>query len=307
MGELRSLKTTMIRKVIKQAGQAYTITLPIEWVRENNIAKHPEVNLSVQDKSIIVSNTHEVSIRRASLKIDNSDRFLLGRRIQALYAKGIDEIEIISKDDISSEIVDILTEVIGYALVSQNKNTYIVKDIGGGNYSDLDEIFKRVFQMVLMFYDSAINDMFGKEVQTKDGLNSRDMEINKFCFFLERAINKMSYSDPIKGRILFTYSFSLEKIGDEIHRLWRTNLTSEIKKTDKLKDLLLLSKEALDLTFDFYYSNDLSLLEKIYKLKLKIRRDAESLTKQESFDFARHAIKIVEDASDLNHLSLIGQ
>lgn len=295
----------MIRKVIKQAGQAYTITLPIEWVRENNITQHPEVDLSVQDKSLIVSNTHEVSIKKANLQVETSDRFLLGRRIQSLYAKGIDEIEITSKEDISSKIVDILTEVIGYALVSQNKNTYVIKDIGGGNYSDLDEIFKRVFQMVLMFYDSAISDMFGKETQTKEGLDGRDMEINKFCLFLERAINKMSYSDPIKGRILFTYSFSLEKIGDEIHRLWRTNLESKIKKTEKLKDLLLLSKEGLDLTFDFFYNRDLSLLDKTYRIKIKVRKDAETLTKQESFDFARHAIKIVEDASDLNHMSLM--
>lgn len=295
----------MIRKVIKQANQAYTITLPIEWVRQNAIDKNPEIDIIVQDKSLIVSNNKEVSSKKAKIVFENEERIVLARRIHALYAKGIDEIEITSKEDISSKIIDIMTELIGYALVSQNKNTYVIKDIGGGNYSDLDEIFKRVFQMVLMFYDSAIEDLFGKESETQDSLDNRDMEINKFCLFLERAINKMSYSDPIKGRALFTYSFSLEKIGDEIHRLWRTNVKSKTKKTEKLKELLILSKEGLELSFDFYYTSNFETMEKIYKIKEKVRKNAELLSKQESFDFARHAIKIVEDAADLNHLAMM--
>jgi phosphate uptake regulator len=295
----------MIRKVIKQANQAYTITLPIEWVRENNIDKNPEIDVVLQDKSLVIKNTKEISVKKEKIILESGERVGLGRRIHALYAKGIDEIEIVSKEDISSKVTEVMAEIIGYALVSQSKNVYIIKDIGGGSYSNLDEIFKRVFQMVLIFYDSAIEDIFGKETETETSLSNRDKEINKFCLFLERAINKMSYSDPIKGRALFTYSFALEKIGDEIHRLWRANLNSKIKKTEKLKELLLLSKEGLDLTFDFYYSKDIAVAEKIYKIKEKVRKNAEALSKQESFDFARHAIKIIEDAADLNHLNLI--
>lgn len=297
----------MIRKVIKQANQAYTITLPIEWVRENNIEKSNEINLEIQDKSIIVRNTHGVSTKKSKIIIDYTNRGLIGRRIQALYARGIDEIEIYSKEDISSIMVDVASELLGYALVSQDKNIYILKDIGGGNSSDLDEIFKRVFQMVLMFYESAINDIFGKECETHESLDSRDMEINKFCLFLERAINKMSYSDPIRGRIMFTYSFALEKIGDEIHRLWRANLNNKMKKSKKLKDLMLLSKEGLDLIFDFYYNTDLNIIDSIHKIKQKVRKDAVEFSKTGENELARHAIKIIEDAADLGHLSLMNK
>lgn len=295
----------MIRKVIKQANQAYTITLPIEWVRENNIDKNPEIEVSLQDKSLIITNNKEVSVKKEKIILENSERIGLGRRIHALYAKGVDEIEIISKEDISSKLTEVMAELIGYAVVSQSKTSYVIKDVGGGNYSNLDEIFKRVFQMILIFYESAIEDIFGKETETELSLSNRDKEINKFCLFLERAINKMSYSDPIKGKALFTYSFSLEKIGDEIHRLWKANINSKTKKTEKLKELLLLSKEGLDLSFDFYYSKEMAVAEKIYKTKEKVRKNSETLSKQESFDFARHAIKIVEDSADLNHLNLI--
>jgi len=295
----------MIRKVIKQANQAYTITLPIEWVRENNIEKNNEISLEILDKSLIIKNTHGVSIKKSKITIDYTNRGLIGRRIQALYAQGIDEIEIYSKEDIGSIMIDVASELLGYALVSQDKNLYILKDIGGGNSSNLDEIFKRVFQMVLMFYEASINDIFGKESETHESLDSRDMEINKFCLFLERAINKMSYSDPIKGRILFTYSFALEKIGDEIHRLWRANINSKTKKSKKLKELMLLSKEGLDLIFDFFYNTDLKIIDNIHRIKQKVRKDSAEFTKTGENELARHAIKIIEDAADLGHLSLM--
>jgi len=301
----------MIRKVIKQANQAYTITLPVEWVRQNNIDKNKEVDVQTQDKSLIVSNVGGVSLKKAVLpfghseKSDYDERTELARKIHAMYAKGIDEIEIHSAENISSKLVDVMTELIGYALVSQDKEVYIIKDIGGGSYSDLDEIFKRVFQMVIIFYESAIEDMFGKEEETKESLDNRDREINKFCLFLERAINKMSYSDPVNGRGMFTYSFSLEKIGDEIHRLWRANILGRLNKTDKLKKILLLSKEGLGLSFDFYYSNNFNVANKIYKLKEQVRKESESLSKQEFFEFGRHAVKIIEDVADLSHLNLL--
>jgi phosphate uptake regulator len=297
----------MIRKVIKQANQAFTITLPIEWVRDNNIEKHNEVELEIQDKSLVIKNTHGVSVKKSKVTIDYIDRGLIGRRIQALYASGIDEIGIDSKEDIGSSLIDVASELVGYALVSQDKNHYVIKDIGGGNYSDLDEIFKRVFQMVLMFYESAISDIFGKESETQDDLDNRDSEINKFCLFLERAINKLSYSDPIKGRILFTYSFALEKIGDEIHRLWRSNINNKIKKSQKLKELMLLSKEGLDLIFDFYYNSDLKTIDAIHKIKQKVRKNALEFIKTGENELARHAIKIIEDSADLGHLSLMNK
>ena len=44
----------MKRKVIKQASQAYTITLPIDWVRQNQISNKSEVDVTVSERSLII-------------------------------------------------------------------------------------------------------------------------------------------------------------------------------------------------------------------------------------------------------------
>jgi phosphate uptake regulator len=298
----------MRRKIIKQANQAYTLTLPIDWVRENNLdKKDSEVEVSSEGKSLNITNTGNISIKKAKFSFSNDDEKALWSKFNALYARGIDEIEVTSSTEISSLIIEYISQNLGYALVSQNKGVYVIKDIGGSNYSNIDEIFKRVFQMVLMFYDSAIADIFGPEKETKQNLNKRDEEINKFCLYLQRAINKMSYSDAIQGRILFTYSYSLEKIGDQILRLWRTNIEQKINKTQKIKEIIQLSRESLDLVFDFYYAFNPEIGSKIHNLKEKARKEALSIQKMDSASskLLHYAMQILEDAADMTHLNLM--
>lgn len=295
------------RKIIKQANQAYTMTLPIEWVRQNNIDKNSEVEVTLADKSLIITNTGKVEVKKAKLLIDNYDPRNVWSKFNALYAQGVDEIEIESKEEISNLIRYSISEDIGYALVSQEKGRYIVKDLGGGNNQNIDEIFKQVFQIVLMFYDSAIEDIFGKEKETKESLDNRDKEINRFCLYLQRQINKMSYSDPVQGRVLFTYSFALEKIGDQILRLWRTNIEHKIPKNEKIREIIALSRKSLDLVFEFYYNLGNNFGEKIYLLKDKARKDILSLSKIEAQTsrFLHYALQIIEDSADLTQLNLM--
>jgi len=295
------------RKVIKQANQAYTITLPIEWVRANNISEKSEIDVSESEKSLIISSGERGEVRKAKLNVNGFVGRSIHRCVGALYAKGIDEIELTSEKDVTPEILRSINQMIGFALVSQSGDKYIIKDIGGDSNSNLDEIFKRVFQMLLSFYGSAINDIFGKEEEKLENLRARDVEINKFCLFLQRAINKKSYPDPIDGRTLFTYSFELERIGDEIHRLWRTNVKYKVKKTPKLREIADLSLEGLSRAFDFYYQFNPNMAEKITLMREDVRERSLSLLRLDAHTarFVRHLVKIIEDAVDLSHLTIM--
>jgi len=158
-----------------------------------------------------------------------------------------------------------------------------------------------------MFYDSALEDINGKEKENKESLSKRDEEINKFCLYLQRAINKMSYSNVIKGRILFTYSYALEKIGDSILRLWRTNIENNIKKTEKLKELLNLSRKSVDMLFDFYYMFNTDMAGEIHSLKEKARKIASSMERVDAptSRLVHYTLQIIEDVADLTHLNLM--
>jgi phosphate uptake regulator len=296
----------MKRKIIRQANQAYTLTLPIEWVRDNNLNEKSEVEVIPEEKSLIIKSDSKVKNSKAKFNVEGLDRVAIYRVISSFYAKGIDEIELTSQEDISGIISNVLATTLGYALVSKEKNKFVIKDLGGGDYTHVDEIFKRVFQIILVFYDSAIKDILGDREETIESLKSRDIEVNKFCYYLQRAVNKMSYPNPINGRVLFTYSYSLEKIGDEIERLWRNIIENKIKKSKEVEEIFDLSKEGLSLSFDLCFSFNNETMLKLQEIKNKIRAKSEKINTDKTTTRAiRHAVKIVEDASDMSHLSLI--
>lgn len=296
----------MKRKIIKQANQAYTITLPINWVRKLALDEKSEVDVQVQEKSLIVSSQNRVKGEVVKIDCNGLDERAIRNNINAAYSAGFDELEIVCERDIDRYIVKALSGIMGFVLVAHDRDRYIIKDLNFGNYPNLDEIFKRIFQMLLAFYESAIDDIFGKEIEKIDDLNSRDIEINKFCLYLQRSINKMHYQDDSKGRAIFTYSYALEKIGDEIVRLWRTNIKYKIKKDKKVKEALLLSKAGLEKAFDFYFQFKQGRHEEIYSLREKVRADFLDIkTDAYTLRFLRHALKIVEDAADLTHLTMM--
>ena len=298
----------MKRKVIKQANQAYTMTLPIDWVRKNNIDKDSEVDLREDGRSLIINSDNKVAGGRVKIDVSGLNDRNIARQINALYARGVDEIELICREEgICSKLNEWLNQNIGYALVENKNGRYLIKDLGGQSNQDLDEIFKRVFQIILLFFESARKDIFVKRKATLETLRARDFEVNKFCLYLQRSINKMSYPDVIRGRSLFTYSFALEKIGDEIQRMWRTSIKHQIKSDPEIKKLVDLSLEGLDKSFEFYYQFNTMKSEEIYKIRERVRKDSLKLMGLDAHTarFLRHVTKIVEEAADLSHLTLM--
>jgi len=297
----------MKRKIICQANQAYTLTLPIKWIRDNGLNKNSEVEVEEKEKDLIIRSNERVLGESVKLDISELDEKSIHRHLTSLYARGVDEIKLISNENISQKIIPILNQMIGYALIKEDRPNYTLKDLNFGGYSNLDEIFKRVFQIVLSFFRSAIDDIFGKEEETPESLLNRDREVNKFCLYLQRSINKMSYPNSIDGRIIFTYSYALEQIGDEIQRLWKTNIKHKPKKTKEIKNLMELSLEGLSRSFDLYYAFSSKKSKDVHKIRDTVRKNSMKINSKnpELIHIIRHIIKIVEEAADLNHLTLM--
>lgn len=292
----------MKRKLVKQAGQALTITLPIEWVRANGLNAGDEIDVEQNEKTLVLNSNKKTITGKLKLDITKLGEKLRFLNINAAYARGIDEIEL------EATSYPELTQTMGYAVVSQKLNRYVIRDIAGNTGENLDDIFKRVFQMVLSFYDEAINNIFYKDSNAKyENIQKIDGEINKFVLFLERAIMKLSHTEPANTRILFTYSFALEKLGDEVLRLWRASLKGKIKKDKEIKEIIEFSKKTLEKAFEIYYFPTDERIQEAVLLKDRLRERSIKFMNINSAttEVLMHSVRIAEDSIDLIHLSLM--
>lgn len=284
----------MNRKLIKQANQAYTITLPIEWIRTNKLSSGDEVTLELQENTIIIKGKQKIHTGKVRFDFSGFTSRQQFVYLGACYALGVDEIS--AKINAPTNT----NQMLGYAILEEKKNEITIKDISGISQENLHEIFKRTFQMLLSFYNTALEDILGNQTATTKDVEKRDGEVNKFTFFLQRAVMKQQLHST-EGKVMFACAFLLEQIGDEINRVWREQNSSY----RKLEKIAMLSQQALEKAFAIYYQDTPTLVKDLHIIKEKIRNEARAIVdKNNAFGVIR-MIKIAELASDITPLSIM--
>jgi len=292
----------MKRRIVRQAGQAHTITLPIEWIRSHGLKAGDEIEVTTSDNSITITTERKKVGGKASFNLRNYPKRTHYLALNSAYAKGFEEIEIETNLDLQKDT----QSNVGMAIIEQKNYKYRIKDISGTTTTDLDELFKRVFQMILSFSERVANEIYEHKASFEE-LKQIDREINKFILFLQRSIIKHTYPDSTAGKILFAFSYGLEVMSDHLARAWILSNENKAKKNEKIQKLYSLAHQALLKSFEIRYQFSFSHIEELNALKQKIRKEAEKIFTKDPIDsqLINYTIRLAEDASDLSHLSIM--
>ena len=246
----------MRRKIIQQ-NSSYTLTLPINWIKELNLKSGSEVEVDEIDKRLIVGAERGDKIERS--KLDFSNRSLMIKRIIASrYLKGADEIEVkfdtLEKSRILQKRVD---EMIGMEVVEQEKDRMLVKDMSSNKDDSFDSIIRRVFFLLHTISDESLKALDKNETNLQF-LEDMELNVNKFTDYCFRILNKKGYEDSRKTSTFYTILYLLEEIGDEYKNVLKyirknkLKLSKDLLKTFKKISVYQndLEKELLDFTFE---------------------------------------------------------
>jgi len=293
----------MKRKLVKQANQAFTITLPISWVRENRLKAGDDIDLEISEKNIIIRTDKRSMGGKVVLDLEKFDRRKSITYINSCYAKGIDELELKTGLD----VYKIISQNMGYAVVEERQGKHMIKDVSGQANALPEEMFKQVLQMLLTFYEAALKDVFQEHKADEETVASMDREINKYTFFLQRQIMKHAYEDQAVGRIMFAYSFWLEHLGDLISRLWRAQIMNKIKLSNIDEEICNLGMKSLQALFQAAYQFSDDKIDVLITTKIEARKKIAKTAKASPAKgmFLNYALKIAEDCADVVQLVLM--
>jgi phosphate uptake regulator len=292
----------MRRKIIQQAKQAYTITLPIDWVKDLKLKAGDEVEIVSDGKDLVIKTDNKQSGGEIKIDATNMNNRIIYNYLNAAYSGGFDQVEVTN----SSVDISDLNQMMGYAMVTQKKDLCIIKDISGSSFENLEDIFKQVFQTVIAYYEQAIEDISGEKKGITSTIRKKDDDINKYTIFLERSMIKKGSTDSVMRKIMFTYAFELEKIGDSIFRIWDSEV--EEKKTEEITiELLTLSKQCLEKAFAVFYQTSPEKIKELLILRDKVKDKTEQALKKHknSRKAIIYSLAIAEDCVDLTQLSLM--
>lgn len=307
----------MKRKVIVMGGKTYVISLPASWVKKYNIGKSQELEVEEKDNSIVITTDKEIE----SSRVKNLDftgfksRSLLYNYIYAAYITGNEEINIVFKTAEQSKIIKkVIEDLIGFAILSESKNTIVLKDVTGAK-TEFKPMLRRVFFILNALVTEGLEAIESKNYKELEEVIKKDHNMNKYYLFCLRYLNKNELGSASNNLSTYAFLNSIEAVGDKYSDLYKLLVNMNKKIASEMIELFQKVNESFIKVLElFYVQNQEQFSEEINGLKKNIPKlrdeikDVVSKPNKENAVIASYLLTIVEGINDsINDLLISSQ
>ncbi len=252
------------RKLIKFGRNSYVVSLPKEWVVQQQLQKGSELFLEEKPNSIIITTTtaaQRESVTR--ITADNKSFTMLETEVMASYKAGATSMIIIGEE--LPEKVGALKELFHYLagaeVVEQELHKLVIKDLIDVRQVAIPTLLNRMDMMIR----SMFQDTLGEEEIPASILRERDRDVNRLQLLIAR-VARIVLENPAIGTLLQLtpsdafyqdrVSWTLERIGDYLKRLDDDLIRGEFDVRRRLKQRLKRVYERYLLTMRAFYKRD---------------------------------------------------
>lgn len=269
----------MKRKVVAQGNQSLTLTLPIKWVREQQIKAGDEVDVNHSGSELIISKgtpkrggTVQINVTTAT---NNSK--LLRSLIFGAYRSGADEIEIhfealelVDRDmgrvKTIKYIQDTVNLLIGVSIVEQTKNFCRIKDITGASEEEFDNILRRTFLLILSIGEQSLKAFEEKDKEAFADVPLIYESIRKFTEYCMRLLGKYEYKEHENTGHFYATVICFDDISDAYRHLTKHFATSKLSP-DVIKAFRDLNYFMRAVYEWFYNPTDKKLAQELFRFR----------------------------------------
>ena len=248
----------MKRKLIKQKS-AFTITLPIEWIRENNLEKAEEIELTHENNNLLISTENKPKILKKTLDLKEGDEHYFRILIENQYLRGIDLLTLNYQEKNAIEIIQkIISNLIGFEIIEQKNFSCNISETAMPTTNEFEAIIQRLIYLIEYLSKETLESI---KTDSFDNLNKFEKiisDVRRFSLFCRRTIHKQKivsrtnevFLDLLLERLVITayhHYFIYEKL-------------SNLNENKKSK----IRKEVIE-----HYTKSFSLYEKFKKMFFK--------------------------------------
>ena len=287
----------MKRKVVQHGPSTLIISLPSNWIKQNNVKSGDELDVIDQDKTLVMESNSTTSIKSMTQNISSLEPFLVKTFLARIYQKGYDRAYLVHNDTVLLKTIQEKTlELIGYEIIEQNNKYCLIQSISSHIELDFDNSLRKAFATAKQMLEIAIKAYEEKNHAALKGLQIIDLEVNRLCYFCLRQINKAQHvgvEQAQQSHILYSNIEALEHLGDDMTQLGM--LLSETNRINpditKMMQLLLNNFESV---YSHFYDSTTDKANKAHELFIKLNTFTNDFgkIKMSSNEFrAVHAIK----------------
>jgi phosphate uptake regulator len=193
---------------LQKIGSSMLLSLPSEWIKNNNLKKGNmvmiEVNrnnsISLYPSDIDAEDVKEVNIPHPQLSMDS-----LTNQIYGAYLLGYNIIRIKGKSQISfddRELIKLaMRKLVGLEIVDENGSNIISQFLLDANTLDAEKILRRMSSIVAGMYKDTLLGIRKKENGSEKSIVSRDDEVDRQYFLLVRLIRSAMMDQKLASKL----------------------------------------------------------------------------------------------------------
>jgi len=312
----------MKRKVNLVGNSTLTVSLPSQFIKNNDINKGDELDIELDGNKIIYSiGNNQQEDKEITINLDNQSLYSLFRYLTIIYRMNYKKVILtFSKPELlyergkiplfspsvrtQSTINFIIQRFVGAEIISQTANKVVIEFFIADGQIDFDKIEKRIFFLI----KETLNDLFqATEKEFKlfyDTIHDRQDNIIKFINYYLRELNFANWGDH-KKKMIWSSMIFLEQIVRKIRYL--SENINKFGCTSKVKNYIKESFDLVSKQVDLIYNTkDIHKIKEMSNnLREKIEKD--QFNKKEAYviselDFFINCHRVFIELGILNEL-----
>jgi len=256
----------MRRKIIKQK-TAYTITLPIKWVRDHNLTGSEEIELSEQNNALILSTEKQPSQQEVEIHLEKGIPHYYRILIENQYLRGTDVVNVSFDElDALNTIQEVVSNLIGFEIVEQDKNHCRVSETAMPTTQEFSRILNRLFNVIKYAQELMLEELDKNSFNNMQIFDKLISDTRRFSLFCRRTVHKQNIVSRVDEVFLDLLLERLVIIAYETYFLYQRLHSLDNKKEKINSQVINFYKETCDffqLFSEMYFRKKTSSFAKI--------------------------------------------
>ncbi|MBU1201014.1 MAG: phosphate uptake regulator PhoU [Nanoarchaeota archaeon] len=292
----------MKRKVIQLAGKTLIVSLPSKWAKAYGVKKGDDIEVSEDDKRLIISPDVKFSSEKVTLSSKDLGHFDKNY-ISYLYQKGCDEIRInYDSPEISKDINERVSNLLGFEIIDKGENYFVIKNVSDVLEEEFDTLLRRTFLIIIEIGKSSLDALKKDERDRLEEIGHLEDMVDKFTDFCKRLLNKKGFKDFKKTPYVYTIIRDLEKVGDFYKYICEYLSNNKDVKVDK-ETLLLLEQtnNFFELYYNLFYKFSKEKATEFHSKKKSLLKQGYLLMEKRNSDvlIVHHLVSLIMMISDM--------
>ena len=238
------------------------ISLPTKWIKENNLDKGDEVDVSELEKDLVVSKEIHDSKKETEITISIPLQSAVKVMITNAYRADFHKVKVNYKDKqvyaMIKKLVD--DQLLGYEIIKKEEGYCVIENIASLSETQFDNIFSKLLMNIEETFDSAEQFL----TEGKSDFEKNQDKTKEFDNLCRRIIFRERLS---KSELRVDFHSELMHAQREIYLL--LNYLSKNKvKSDKCElELLRVCRKSFEMLKEAYYSKSIEVIEKLIEFE----------------------------------------